>query len=125
MTRTAQSFDTVRRLAKAIPGIEEVTTRGTPALKMNGRILACMASHSSAEPGSLVVMLPIERREALLDEEPAIYYLKDHYVAHPCVLVRLSRIPEDALRDLLTGSARTLAAKPVRKPPKRRAKRRT
>jgi hypothetical protein len=116
-----KSFDTVRRLARSIPGTEEGTAWGTPAIRVNGRILACMASHSSADPGSLLVMLPMDQREALLDDEPDIYYLKDHYVAHPCVLVRLSRIPEDALRDLLTGSARTLAAKPARRPPKRRA----
>ena len=32
---------------------------------------------------------------------PDIYYLTDHYVNYPVVLVRLSRIHPDALRDLL------------------------
>jgi hypothetical protein len=124
VAKTAKSFHTVRRLALSIPGAEEGTAWGTPAIKVNGRILACMASHSSAEPNSLVVMLPMDQRDALLDEEPGIYYVKDHYVGHPCVVVRLSRIPEDALRDLLIGSARALAAKPARPASARRTPRR-
>jgi len=115
------SFERVRRLGKAIPGVEEGTAWGTPALKVNGRMLACMAIHSSAEPGSLVVVVPIEEREALIEEQPDVYYIKDHYVAHPSVLVRLARIPDEALTDLLAGAARQLAAKPRRSPSKRRA----
>ncbi len=33
--------------------------------------------------------------------EPGIYYLTDHYVNYPTVLVRLSRIDRKSLRDLL------------------------
>jgi len=37
----------------------------------------------------------------LMAAAPDIYYLTDHYVNYPVVLVRLSRIHPDALRDLL------------------------
>jgi hypothetical protein len=36
---------------------------------------------------------------------PDVYYVTDHYVNYPTVLVRLSQIHRDALRDLL-GMAR-------------------
>lgn len=45
-----------------------------------------------------------ERREELLREEPSTYYLTDHYVNYPIVLVRLRRVHRDALRDLLLGA---------------------
>src|SRR5262249_675762 len=64
-------------------------------------MFACIASHKSAEPGTLVVRIPFDQRDALLAEEPDTYYLKDHYVGYACVLVRLKRVREDALRDLL------------------------
>ena len=46
--------------------------------------------------------------------DPDVYYLKDHYVNYPCVLVRLSRIHPDALRDLLGMAWRFVTAKTLR-----------
>ena len=41
------------------------------------------------------------QREELLAAEPDIYYITEHYVNYPSILVRLPRIHADALRDLL------------------------
>lgn len=82
------------------------TAWGQPALKANGRTIACMAAHPSAEPDSLIVMMSVTDRDLLVEEAPDIYYLKPHYVGHPCVLVRLNRIQPGALRDLLAGAQR-------------------
>ena len=49
------NFDTVRKIGLALPGVEESTAYGSPALKVHGKLLACVPSHRSAEPGSLVV----------------------------------------------------------------------
>lgn len=64
-------------------------------------MFACMASHKSAEPNTLVLRVGFERRDELLAGDPAVYYLKDHYSNYPVVLVRLSRVGSDALADLL------------------------
>ena len=40
-------------------------------------------------------------RAELLAEAPDVYYVTDHYVGYDAVLVRLSRIKHDALKDLL------------------------
>jgi len=100
------TFRTVRAIGLRIPGAEESTMYGAPALKIGGRMFACIASHSSAEPNTLVVLMDFAQRDALLAEDPDTYYLKDHYVNYPCVLVRLSRVHEDAIEDLLAGAAR-------------------
>jgi hypothetical protein len=50
-------------------------------------------------------------RDALVEEDPGTYYLKEHYLNYPCVLVRLSRVRADALRDLITGAHRFVGAK--------------
>jgi hypothetical protein len=39
-------------------------------------------------------------------EEPATYYVPDHYLIHPVVLVRVSRIKVDQLQDLLRSAKR-------------------
>lgn len=64
-----------------------------------------------AEPDSLVVMMDFADRDALIEEAPDTYYLKDHYLGYPCVLVRLSRVHPDALRDLVIGAHRYVSAK--------------
>ena len=69
-------------------------------------MFVCIASHKSAEPNSLVVMMAFTDRDALVEDDPATYYLKKHYLNHPCVLVRLARIRLDALRDLVVGAHR-------------------
>jgi hypothetical protein len=107
-------FDAVRKIGLALPGVEESTMYGTPALKLHGRLVACIASHKSAEPGTLAARMSFDQRSELLDNDPDVYYLKDHYVGYPCVLVRLARIHPDALRDLLAMSYRFVSAE-VRK----------
>ena len=42
--------------------------------------------------------------------EPDIYYLTEHYVNYPVMLVRLSRIHRDALKDLLLMAWRFVSA---------------
>jgi hypothetical protein len=105
------TFDDVRRIAADLPGVEEGTAWGVPALKLRGRFVACMASHKSAEPNTLVVRLDFDQRDALIADAPETYYLKPHYVGYESVLVRLSQINLEALRDLLHASCRFAAAK--------------
>ena len=94
-------FDTVRRIALALPGVEDSTAYGLPALKIGGKLLACAPANPSAEPGSIVVRVDFDDRAELLAADPDVYYLTDHYVDYNSVLVRLSRVNAGLLRDLL------------------------
>ena len=101
------TFAIVRRVGLALPDVEAVTKYdGSPVLKVGGAFMAGLATHRSAEPESLVVRVVLEERDGLLEDAPETYYLTDYYRSYPVVLVRLSRIDHDALRDLLAGSWR-------------------
>ena len=102
----AHTFAAVEAIGRALPDVEVTTAWGQPALKVHGKMFACMAAHKSAEPNSLVVMMAFADRDALVLDDPATYYLKEHYLNYPCVLVRLTRIRLDALRDLVAGAHR-------------------
>jgi len=93
-------FDTVRKIGLALPGVEESTAYGAPALKVHGKLLACVPTHRSAEPGSLAVRVGFDDRAELLAAAPDVYYVTDHYLGYSAVLVRLSRVTPDVLRDL-------------------------
>ena len=110
------SFKAVESIGRTLPGVEVTTTWGQPTLKAHGKMFVCMASHKSAEPNTLVVMMDFADRDALLEDDPETYYLKDHYLNYPCVLVRLSRVHADALRDLITGAYRYISTRVRTKP---------
>ncbi|HTA45621.1 MAG TPA: hypothetical protein VK789_24405 [Bryobacteraceae bacterium] len=99
-------FDVVCELARTLPGVEESAGRGAPSLKIRGKLLACPAIHKSAEPNSLVVKIGFDERAELIAADPDVYYVTDHYVKYPSVLVRMSRIHKDAVRSLLGMACR-------------------
>jgi hypothetical protein len=111
----AKSFAPVRAVGLTLPDVEAtVRYDGAPVLKARGCFMAGLATHASAEPGSLVVRMSLDERRWLLDDAPETYYLTDAYRRYPVVLVRLSMVGQDALRDLLSVSWRLTVAK-VRK----------
>ncbi len=100
-------FDAVRQIARELGQVEETAS----ALKVGGKLLACVPRNKSAESGSLAVRMDPGRREDLLRDAPDVYYVTDHYLNYPMVLVRLSRIHEDALRDLLRSAKAFVSGK--------------
>ena len=116
MTRRSGSpgnpFDAVRRLGLGLPGVEAaIKYDGSPVLKVGGSFMAGLATHPSAEPHTLVVRSSFDDRDCLLEEAPETYYVTDYYRKHPVVLVRLSHIDDEALRDLLAVSQRLTLTK--------------
>ena len=60
-----------------------------------------MPTNRSAEAGSLAVRVGFDDRAELLAAAPDVYYVTDHYLNYNAMLVRLSRVTPDVLRDLL------------------------
>ena len=110
MAKAALTFETVRALRRNFPDLQESTMYGSPAVKLGKRLVAWVAVHRSAEPGSLVFRTDFEQRAALLTDDPETYYVTDHYVKHPVVLVRLARVQQDQLRDLLAAARQCVVA---------------
>src|ERR1700735_775744 len=119
MPRSKITFDTVRKIALRLPGVEASTAWGAPALKVRGKLLACVPTHHSAEPGSLMVRVDFDDRAELLAAAPDAYYVTDHYVGYSAVLVRLSRVTPDVLRDLLGMGHKFVTADAARRSPSR------
>ena len=124
MPKTKVNFGTVRKIALALPNVVETTSWGVPSFKVQKKLLACVPSNKSAEPDSLVVRMDIDDREHLLAEAPDIYYVTDHYVGYGAVLVRLPRVTEDILRDLLNTAYKFVTSKAAREPSKRKTSKR-
>ena len=104
------TFDSVRRVLSPLEGVEEKTIHGSPALYVRGKLMVCPAIHKSAEPESIVVSLSTERRSSLLNTDPRAYYITEHYAKYSNVLVRLDRINDRALQELLVISWQSASA---------------
>ena len=108
----AVTFETVRACALSLENVEAGTSYGTPAFKTRGALFVRLRD----DLDSLVVRTSFEEREAMMAADPGTYYITDHYLNYPWVLVRLARVHPDALRDLLRGAHRAAAAEKRRAP---------
>jgi len=128
MPAKALDLSDVRTLALTLPSVEDATSPRGAAFRVGGRLLACEAIHESAEPNSLMVRVSLDERARLLVEAPDSYYVTEHYLKHPAVLVRLARLHRDALRNLLATAWLFVSEKSAttgddRPPAKRRTQR--
>jgi hypothetical protein len=105
-------FDVVKRIGVTLPDVEASTRYdGSPVLKIAGVFMAGLATHRSAEPNTLVVRADLEERESFIEDAPETYYLTEYYRRYPLVLVRLERVTQEALRELLSSSHRLTVPK--------------
>jgi len=92
--RKPLSIETVRKLALGFPGVVEGPSYGTVGFRVRGKLLARFWEDGK----TLVVKCGDEERDARLLQDPETFYLTDHYVGWPTVLVRLDRVRLDDLR---------------------------
>jgi len=109
---TGVSFDTVREIAQTLAGAEESTSYRTPAFKVKGKLFA--RQHQDGE--SLVIPVDFDAREEMMNTAPEKFYITDHYLNYPYVLVHMSKVSPDELRDVLTGAWRRVAPGKLARP---------
>ena len=114
------SFEDVRRLALALPEVEQGTFgRSSIAFKVRGKGFARFGGkisglEESEAAETLVIRTTREVREALLTTFPDKFFITPHYETGQAVLTRLSLLTSDDLdeiRDLLTDAWRRFAPK--------------
>ncbi len=98
-------FARVWAIGLSMPDVKAATKYdGSPLLKAGGSFMAGLATHEDAEADTLVVRCDFDDRELMLEDAPETYYLTEYHAKYPVVLVRLSEVSDDALRDLLAVS---------------------
>ena len=98
------------RQALALPGVVEGTSYRTAALHVGKTLLARLKEDGV----TVVVRVDVADRDVLLQACPEAFFLTDHYVGHPWILVRLGSVHGPMLTELLKR-AWALASTPPRK----------
>jgi len=101
------TWDTVRDIALSLPGVVEGTSYATTAFKINGKLIARF--HQDGE--SLAIKVEYATREVLIGANPKTFYITDHYRCWPWMLIRISNVRPDELRQLLEDAWRGIAGK--------------
>ncbi|MDL2407712.1 MmcQ/YjbR family DNA-binding protein [Rhizobium calliandrae] len=73
--------------------VEVSTHYGTPALKVGGKAFVSIKNDET-----IVLALPIDRKEQLIEMAPEIYFQSDHYVGWPSLPLRIAAIGDDELQ---------------------------
>ncbi len=97
------------KLANRLPGVEESTSYGTPALKVAGKLVARLWEDGE----TLVLKCDPDERDLLIEAAPQTFFLTDHYRGHPWV-VRLPKAPPATLERLLGQAWQGVAPKKLR-----------
>jgi hypothetical protein len=93
-------YDKWVTLACTLPGVEEGLYYRQPTIKRDGRFM--FALKSSGE--EVVVKLPWELRDNLLESEPEKYFITAHYEGWPYLLARIAELTDQDVEMLITAS---------------------
>ncbi|MCB2106865.1 MAG: MmcQ/YjbR family DNA-binding protein [Rhodobacteraceae bacterium] len=99
----------LRKMFDALPGVVEGPCYGTPGFRVKGKLIARLWEDNK----TLVVRIDPTERDVLIDVEPAVYFLTDHYRGHPWILINLKKIKAADLKRRLETAWRARAPKPL------------
>jgi hypothetical protein len=116
------SWDDVGRIALALPETSERPAYGNAAWRVRDKLFVWerplrqkeLDELGAAAPEGPILGARVEdlvAKEALLADEPELYFTTAHFDGYPSVLVRLERIGAEDLRELIVEAWLTRAPK--------------
>jgi hypothetical protein len=99
------AWATVRKLALALPGVDEGTSYGTPAFHVRRKFLLRLKEDGQ----SIAIRMDFVDRDVLMQIDPETFYITDHYTAYPAMLVRLTRVKAGQLKEVIERAWRFTA----------------
>ena len=95
--RRGTTWSALCKMATKLPGVEQGTSYGTPALHVRKKFLARLKEDGE----SVAIKIDFSDRDVLLELDPAAFYLTDHYRPYPAMLIRLKQVRVDLLEQIL------------------------
>src|ERR1700722_9579565 len=103
-----------RKIALSFEGASEGPYFGKPAIFVAEKFLT-RVHHK--EEAMVLAIGSMEMRDVMLEAEPRLFYITDHYKKFPYLLARLSMLTKTTLKDLLAARVLRIAAKSKKKRP--------
>ena len=108
MPDTTTIFERIKRLAAEarLPEVEEASHYGTPALKVGGKAFVSVKNDET-----IVLSIPLDEKERLMEMAPEIYFQTDHYRGWPSLPMKIGAIGDEELKMRLVAAWRFRAPK--------------
>jgi hypothetical protein len=107
-TKRGLTFAQVRKMLLTFPGVEEGPCYGTPGFRVRKKFLTRL--HQSGD--SMVVKVgSIDERDMLIEADPKVFHITEHYRNYPALLVRIGAVKPDVLRAMFERNWREIAPK--------------
>jgi hypothetical protein len=103
-----------RKIALSVEGATEGPYFGKPAVFVAEKFLTRVHTKEDAVVLNIGSM---EMRDVMLEAEPGLFYITDHYKSFPYLLARLSKLDKPTLKDLLNARLLRIEAKTKKKKP--------
>jgi hypothetical protein len=101
------NFEDFRTLALTFPGVEEGIAYGTPIWRVKKRMLTRVWEDLE----TVVLKMDLSFRDTLVEAQPNVFFVTDHYRGHPYILARLSAADPDQIHSILQTGWKEIAPK--------------
>ena len=102
-------LDLVRSIALRLPETVAATSYGSPSFKVRDKLFARIK-----EDGKTLAIFTVER-DKWIEAKPAVFFITDHYLNYPMMLVNLKKADKKELAQLIRASWKLRASKTVLK----------
>jgi hypothetical protein len=98
----------MRKIVLSFPGASGGASYGQPSFKVEKKFFTRLR----AEDNSMVLIVgSMDERDMLLEADPKLFHITDHYKDYPSVLARLEHLDRKTLRGFLERRWRRIAPK--------------
>jgi hypothetical protein len=115
-------WDDVRRIALGLPETSERTSHGNVSWRVRDKLFVWerplrrsdLKALGDSAPSGPILGVRVEHlgvKEALIGDDPAVFFTTPHFDGYPAVLVRLAEIELDELEELIVEAWLTRAPK--------------
>ena len=113
--RARKTLDDIVQYTLTLPEVVESTSYGQPAWKRGSKLIFALRKDLE----TLAMVCGFEEREALMAAYPAAFFITDHYLNYPSVVVRLGAVERGALRKAVHAAWERIGSTGAKKNPAR------
>ena len=102
----------IKKIVLSFPGAIEKPSYGKPAFLIEKKFFTRLR----ADDDSLVLFVgSIDERDMLIEADPALFHITDHYKNYPTILARIAKLDAKTLRGMLERRWKEIAPKKLQK----------
>jgi hypothetical protein len=112
------TWEKICAMLEELPGAAQDPPGGREVVRVFGKVVAYPAANERSRPDGypeneefVIIKTDYSERAALLQQDSQTFFVTPHYQDYPGVIVRLSTVKPDQLRELLTDAWRLVAPK--------------